>query len=487
MKKLLRYLNPIPHLGDRHYSYLFPLIVNLSLSIVSEVYAYQIAKDPMIVETYIVFVNVALVIYFAFREGIAGGFITSAISIAYYFYIIYTRHFVKRQYISGIDTIFILAILYFFLAYIIGWLKERIDQLIDRQTDERRRLEAIIQQLPVGVLITDKNGRLQHQNKQIAQILGKKYPANYIFGKHTPLLKDMFNGEEVIPAQVPLAQALTKRAIINKQYTIERGSHKQAYLQVNASAIRNKRGEIIAAAQIVSDITQQKELERQKDDFLSMASHELKTPITSLKMFVDLQTKQLNEKDPTKAKYYNERIRDQANRLKELTNDLLDVSRIQTGKLRFNKEIFDISEVVKDTVEGLQASTKHHHIIIKSSGKHRVQADKYRIYQVLVNLITNAVKYSPKAMRIIVKVKKIKHNIVVSVQDFGIGIDQSEQHKIFEKLYQVTDPEEKTFPGLGLGLYISKQIIERHEGKIWVKSKKRKGATFFFCLPAYTG
>src|SRR6185312_2268390 len=168
-------------------------------------------------------------------------------------------------------------------------------------------------------------------------------------------------------------------------------------------------------------------------------------------------------------------------------NDLLDVSRIQTGKLRFNKEIFDISEVVKDTVEGLQASTKRYHIIIKSSGKHRVQADKYRVYQVLVNLITNAVKYSPKAMRIIVRVKKIKHNIVVSVKDFGIGIDQSEQHKIFEKLYQVTDPEEKTFPGLGLGLYISKQIIERHEGKIWVKSKKRKGATFFFCLPAYTG
>lgn len=231
------------------------------------------------------------------------------------------------------------------------------------------------------------------------------------------------------------------------------------------------------------DISQQKQLEQDKNDFLSMASHELKTPLTSMKMFIDLLDRQLKKSDLETPIYYIKRIRDQADRLGELINDLLDVSRIETGKLRLNLEKFSLSDLVLDTVESIQPATKKHHILVKKKSDIKVLADKYRVYQVLVNLLTNAIKYSPNSDKVIVDLKPNHRSVVVSVKDFGVGINKNQQQRIFDKLYQVSEPAAKTFPGLGLGLYISKEIIERHKGMIWVESQKGKGSTFFFSLP----
>lgn len=231
-----------------------------------------------------------------------------------------------------------------------------------------------------------------------------------------------------------------------------------------------------------SEITQQKQIEQEKNDFLSMASHELRTPITSMKMFVDLLYNTLKKEKNEKPLYLAHRVREQTNRLKELINNLLDVSRIETGKLQLNKDIFNISSLVHETVDGIQASTKNK-IEVKKLKNFRVFGDKYRIYQVLINLITNASKYSDSDTKIIISVSRRNNHAVVSVQDFGIGIAQDKHKKIFDRLYQVDDTPVKTFPGLGLGLFISKQIIEKHDGKIWVSSKKGKGSTFIFTLP----
>ncbi len=241
----------------------------------------------------------------------------------------------------------------------------------------------------------------------------------------------------------------------------------------------------------IIDISEQKQLEQDKSDFLSMASHELKTPLTSMKIFIDLLESELEASTHEKQKYFVSRIHDQANRLTELTSDLLDVSRIETGKLRLNKEVFNLEEMVTDTVESMQLSAKAHTLIVKKKSPVVVYADRYRLYQVLLNLLTNAVKYSPRGENIIVTVKKRKQDAIVSVRDYGIGIKKNRQNRIFEKLYQVADPEEKTFPGLGLGLYISKEIIERHKGKIWVESqgknqpKIKRGSRFSFSLPLH--
>lgn len=484
MKKIFNYLNPIERLGNNEYSFIFPLVANVALCILSEVYSYGIVHDPMAVGTYIIFINVAFIIYFSFRDGISGGIISTIITVLYYFYIIYNRPYDKTQIATGIDTALSIGVIYILLAIIIGWLKQTIDKLIGREANEKLWLQLILQQLAVGVIITDNKGRVLQTNNQLENILGIKLPSGYILGKDKHLIRRSSTNIPFFAKQSSIYQALkAHKSIIRKEFAMRRNDGKDIFVQVDSSVIRNKNNRIVAAASIISDITQEKELERQKDDFLSMASHELKTPITSLKMFIDLQTQQLKENDATKAVYYNERIRDQANRLKELTNDLLDVSRIQTNKLGLKTEDFDIAEVIHDIVESIQGTTKAHKIIIKNTKKQIVKADRYRIYQVLVNLLSNAIKYSPRGKKIFVQINKDKNSIVVSVQDFGIGISKSQQERIFDRLYQVSEPRERTYPGLGLGLYISKEIVERHKGNLWVESQKGKGSTFFFSLP----
>lgn len=487
MNRLNRYLNPIRRLGLEEYSYFFPFIANIALCMFSEIYAYNFAHNPLIIGDYIIFFDVAFIIYFSFRDGIVGGLISAVISIFYYFYIIFTRHYAGLQLSSGIDTTIELGLIYLILAGTIGWLKQTIDKLIMREVNEKIWLQTILEQLAVGVIITDNKGKVVQTNRQLEHILGVSLPQGFIIGKDEPILPSQENNLPVVPAQAPVAQALkSNKQIIGREFTFQRKDRKKVTVQVNASVIKNKKKKTIAAASIITDITEQKELEKQKDEFLNMVSHELKTPITSLKMFIDLQRQQLKEDKPQKANYFNERIKDQAEKLTELTNDLLDVSRIQTNKLRFNKEGFDMASVIADTVEGIQGTTHKHEIVVEEKNTNKVYGDQYRINQVLVNLLSNAIKYSPNGGKIYIKVKKENNYIVVSVQDSGIGISKSHQQKIFERLYQVTDPQEKTFPGLGLGLYISKEIVERHNGKIWVKSTKGKGSTFYFSLPLYS-
>ncbi len=254
------------------------------------------------------------------------------------------------------------------------------------------------------------------------------------------------------------------------------------WVSTNATVFYNNQNKPIRMLGATSDITKQNQLDQEKSDFLSMASHELKTPLTSMKIFIDLLKRQQSQQSE-KGDYYVNRIKDQADRLGELTNDLLDVSRIETGKLRLSKDSFELNQLIEETVESIQPSTQKHKITVSHNGPVEVVADKYRIYQVLINFLTNAIKYSPQSEKIIVKIDERDEEIVVSVKDFGIGIKKQEQDKVFERLYQVSDPEEKTYPGLGLGLFISKEIIDRHKGKIWVESVKGKGSTFFFSLP----
>ena len=176
-------------------------------------------------------------------------------------------------------------------------------------------------------------------------------------------------------------------------------------------------------------------------------------------------------------------INKQTDRLTSLINDLLNTSKIQAGKLLLEKKAFNLSELVAKTVVDFQYVTETHQIIKEGEMKEQVFGDQSRIEQVLANLITNAVKYSPKADKVIVRVRTDKKNAIVSVQDFGFGIEKRDQAKVFERFYRTNDKEEMSVAGFGLGLYISAEIIKGHHGKIWVESAKGKGSTFYFTLP----
>jgi signal transduction histidine kinase len=168
--------------------------------------------------------------------------------------------------------------------------------------------------------------------------------------------------------------------------------------------------------------------------------------------------------------------------MEHLIKDLMDVSKIRANKLDYNKDWFDLENTVRTICEDMQEVRKSHQITVNGKLHQNVYGDKDRIAQVLTNLLTNAIKYSPQANLVIVTMKETLKDVIVSTQDFGIGIGSESQRRIFERFYRVSQDERK-FQGMGIGLFISSEIIGKHGGRIWVKSTKGKGSTFFFSLP----
>ncbi|CAN5894074.1 hypothetical protein BH11BAC4_BH11BAC4_19380 [soil metagenome] len=234
-----------------------------------------------------------------------------------------------------------------------------------------------------------------------------------------------------------------------------------------------------------TDIDEIKKHEEQKNDFIKMANHELKTPVTTIKGYVQLLLKTHGNKTDETLTNALATIDRQVKKLTSLVSDLLDITKIETGKLPLNTEVFSLNSLIGETIKDMQASTQSHKLEFKQLADAMVFADKDRISQVLLNLFTNAFKYSPKADRVVVEVNKEDDMIVVSVQDFGIGIAIEDQNMIFDRFYRVSGKDEKTYPGFGIGLFIVKEIILRHNGRLRVKSEKNKGATFYFSLPVH--
>jgi hypothetical protein len=177
------------------------------------------------------------------------------------------------------------------------------------------------------------------------------------------------------------------------------------------------------------------------------------------------------------------RMDTQINRLTSLIGDLLDVTKINAGKLQFNDVEFDFNTMVKELVEDLQRTTQKHTLVEDFHETGIIYGDRERISQVITNLVTNAIKYSPEADKITIHTSIKNDEVLLCVEDYGIGIAQNKLQKVFEQFYRVSGDKQHTFPGLGLGLYISSEIIKREGGRIWVNSSPGKGSTFCFALP----
>ncbi|WP_342646953.1 PAS domain-containing sensor histidine kinase [Mucilaginibacter sp. CSA2-8R] len=229
-----------------------------------------------------------------------------------------------------------------------------------------------------------------------------------------------------------------------------------------------------------TDIHEQKEIEKQKDEFLSIASHELKTPLTSVKAFLQLGQKALSP-EINAYRFINKAIT-QLRRLESLISDLLDVSKINAGKMNYNLSPFEFDSVLQEVVDNMQQTSERHQIIVDFNTPVTYNGDRMRIEQVINNLLVNAIKYSPDADKIIVRSELQQDNIIVSVQDFGIGIEPESLNKLFDRYYRV-DNSSMRFQGLGLGLFISSEIIKRHNGSFWIESEIGKGSVFYFLLP----
>ncbi|MCZ4225253.1 PAS domain-containing protein [Pedobacter rhodius] len=252
---------------------------------------------------------------------------------------------------------------------------------------------------------------------------------------------------------------------------------------VRALPLKDAEGKIVKWYGTNTDVQHQKELERQKDNFLGIASHELKTPVTSLKAYAQVLESMFKRSGDLKNADFLSRMNKQVDRLTNLIGDLLDVTKINGGRLQFNHSTFGFNEMVEEVVEDVQRTSSKQIIKKNLNFKREVFGDRERICQVLTNLLTNALKYSPDASEIVIYTEDHENNVQVCVQDYGIGISGEKKDRVFEQFYRVSGNKQHTFPGLGLGLYISSEIVKRLNGKIWVNSVEDKGSTFCFSIP----
>lgn len=219
-----------------------------------------------------------------------------------------------------------------------------------------------------------------------------------------------------------------------------------------------------------------------------MVSHELKTPITSIKGYVQLLLSMIEmdvniQKSNVPLESSLKRIDNQINRLIRLISEMLDLSRIDDSLLVLQKSEFSLNKLVDHVVQDIKISNPNEDINIEHDFQSNLLADKDRIEQVLVNFITNAIKYSPNSKKIDIKIfQQEEGKVSVSIRDFGIGISKSHIENIFKRFYRVDGKNEKTFSGFGIGLFLVKEIVERHKGKIKVNSKIGKGSEFVFTL-----
>ncbi len=232
------------------------------------------------------------------------------------------------------------------------------------------------------------------------------------------------------------------------------------------------------------EIEQRKILETKKDEFISIASHELKTPLTSVRGYLQLIERMPETISNKTFKNYIHKTSSQVDKLGALINDLLDVSNIESGKMKFNFQPLRINQVIENTIENIsQIHPDYQFIKDYTLNGEEIFGDEIRLEQVLINYLNNAVKYSPDRKEIRVECTLTQDNkIQIGVRDFGIGIPVEKQRNLFDKFYRVEESSYK-FQGLGMGLYICSEIISRHQGEYGVESAIGKGSMFYFRLP----
>lgn len=236
----------------------------------------------------------------------------------------------------------------------------------------------------------------------------------------------------------------------------------------------------------IEDITERRAIEQRKDDFLSIASHELKTPLTTVKGYIQLISRLTGQYKDEKLSSAVSKTTVYVDRLNNLIGELLDVSRIQSGKIELHKAPFELDTLVRDAVESFRQGSKSHDITISGHSDAWINGDDSHITQVVINLLSNAVKYSPEQKTVYVHLSRVSDYAKVAVTDHGVGISRDEYQKIFERFYRVGDIQQH-FPGMGIGLYICSEIVRNHDGTLWVESEIKKGSTFSFTLPLQHG
>lgn len=346
--------------------------------------------------------------------------------------------------------------------------------------DSESLLRNITNATPTALWMADEQGNITYVNKTWLEWTGLTLEENLGMGWFSAVIET----DRQRVADKFLAD-FNARLHYEVEFRINHADSEMHWCIANGQPQYNHEGIFKGYIGACIDITDQKLLQQQKDDFIAIASHELKTPVTSIKGYAQVLEKMLLKKGDVKEAMMMSRMDAQVKRLTNLIGDLLDVTKINSGKLQFNNTVFDFNPMVKELIEELQRTSEKHTLIEKFNEAGMVFGDRERISQVITNLITNAIKYSPTEDKIVIYTAIENGEVTLCVQDYGIGIPEDKLERVFEQFYRVSGDMQHTFPGLGLGLYISSEIIKREGGRIWVNSNEGQGSTFCFALPLW--
>jgi signal transduction histidine kinase len=383
-------------------------------------------------------------------------------------------------------------------------LRER-ENALWRQTEfERQRLELIIGSMAEGLLITDAQGAITSLNQSAQHLLAQ---AHIDFQTEVPLQRLISTSDaEWLPRLAEIVdQALKNKVVTNQELTIGEGSESVPItLNISAAPLHDASGiakRPIGVVAVLNDVTSIKQVERLKDDFVSVVSHELRTPLTAIKGYTQHLVRRM-ERRLRKARTASENttlinelpesydlrslniVQSQTEHLERLVNDLLDLSQVQWGKLNLHYETFYLADVLAESVRLAQASAELHTIYldIQTQGT-TIMADRMRIEQVVGNILDNAIKYSPHGGKVTVRLENREREYQVNIIDEGIGVSAEQFDHIFERFYRVHNTSIQQYSGIGLGLYVAKAIINGHGGQIWFTNNQSNGSTFHFTLP----
>lgn len=361
---------------------------------------------------------------------------------------------------------------------------QEMGQMLRHQQDESTKSQSILTSIADGVVVNSAEGETIMVNPAAERIL--ETPASDLVGQDYRELFSVFDDdgqEEAVAAMEVLLS--TSASEVHKAFkmTLEIDSR---VVNAHLSPVRTAQDDFLGVVTVLRDITREVEADRAKSEFVSNVSHELRTPMTAIKGYTDLiHAGAVGPINENQEKFLGI-IKNNADRLTALINDLLDISRVETGRVRFEPRPLQVGDVIADVVNALAmpAEAKNHTLAYEVvAGLPDVIGDRNRLNQVLTNLVGNAIHYTPEGGRIEVSAYPVEGAIRVDVSDTGIGIAPEDLGRIFERFYRADDPLVQEAAGTGLGLSIARMFIEMHGGRVWVESELGKGSTFTFILP----